>query len=175
MNKENLRKFKESGEKYSISKSFAQSYNRGRLLIAGILAFAYFNFVSIICKKFFLKNGSKITCYFGATFSCGTLSMAYIQVVKVHCGGVHRNRQPLAKVKGVHREVESEGRQRQNSGLRNTNHIRHIMGMSVHNNTKSKRVADKTVICKCGRYMEGKRYDLNLGKSYRGKPSNNEL
>ena len=84
-------------------------------------------------------------------------------MVKVHCGGVHRNRQPLAKVKGVHREVESEGRQRQNSGLRNTNHIRHIMGMSVHNNTKSKRVADKTVICKCGRYMEGKRYDLILG------------
>ena len=77
--------------------------------------------------------------------------------------GVHRNRQPLAKVKGVHREVESEGRQRQNSGLRNTNHIRHIMGMSVPNNTKSKRVADKTVICKCGRYMEGKRYDLILG------------
>lgn len=37
------------------------------------------------------------------------------------------------------------------------------MGMSVRNNTKSKRVADKTVICKCGRYMEGKRYDLILG------------
>ena len=96
--------------------------------------------------------------------------------MKVHCGGVHRNRQPLAKVKGVHREVESEGRQRQNSGLRNTNHIRHIMGMSVHNNTKSKRVADKTVICKCGRYMEGKRYDLILGGlAEEKKPSNNEL
>ena len=37
------------------------------------------------------------------------------------------------------------------------------MGMSVPNNTKSKRVADKIMICKCGRYMEGKRYDLILG------------
>lgn len=65
--------------------------------------------------------------------------------------------------KGVHCEVESEGRLRQNSGLRNMNHIRHIIGISVQNNTKSKRVADKTMICKCGRYMEGKRYDLILG------------
>ena len=48
-----------------------------------------------------------------------------------------RNCQPLANIKGVHREVESERRWRQNSGPRNTNHIRHIMGMSVQNNTKS--------------------------------------
>jgi len=33
--------------------------------------------------------------------------------------------QPLAKDKGVHREVESEGSRRQISGLRNTNSIRH--------------------------------------------------
>jgi len=33
--------------------------------------------------------------------------------------------QPLAKSKGVHREVESEGSRRQSSGPRNTNHIRH--------------------------------------------------
>ena len=33
--------------------------------------------------------------------------------------------QPLAKGKGVHREVESEGSRRQSSGLRNTNSIRH--------------------------------------------------
>jgi hypothetical protein len=39
--------------------------------------------------------------------------------------GVH-SRQPLAKGKGVHREVESEGSRRQNSAPRNTNHIRHI-------------------------------------------------
>ena len=33
--------------------------------------------------------------------------------------------QPLAKGKGVHREVESEGSRRQSSGPRNTNSIRH--------------------------------------------------
>ena len=32
----------------------------------------------------------------------------------------------------------------------------------MQNNTKFKGVADRTVICKCGRYMEGKRYDLIL-------------
>lgn len=32
--------------------------------------------------------------------------------------------QPLVENKGVHREVESEGSSRQNTGLRNTNHIR---------------------------------------------------
>ena len=35
------------------------------------------------------------------------------------------NRQPLAKGKGVHREVESEGSLRQISAPRNTNRIRH--------------------------------------------------
>ena len=35
--------------------------------------------------------------------------------------------QPLAKSKGVHREVESEGSWRQSSGPRNTNSIRHIL------------------------------------------------
>ena len=38
--------------------------------------------------------------------------------------GVH-NRQPLAKGKGVHREVESEGSLMQSPAPRNTNHIRH--------------------------------------------------
>jgi len=33
--------------------------------------------------------------------------------------------QPLAKSKGVHREVESEGSWRQSSGRRNTKIIRH--------------------------------------------------
>jgi len=35
------------------------------------------------------------------------------------------NRQPLAKGKGVHCEMESEGSWRQNSAPRNTNRIRH--------------------------------------------------
>ncbi|MCE5331621.1 MAG: hypothetical protein LLF95_05705 [Bacteroidales bacterium] len=45
--------------------------------------------------------------------------------------------QPLAKGKGVHREVESEGSRRQISGRRNTNIIRHILWMSLQNKTKS--------------------------------------
>lgn len=45
-------------------------------------------------------------------------------MVKDHCGGVHHNRQPLAKTKSVYREVESEGRSRQISVPRNTNQIR---------------------------------------------------
>lgn len=64
-------------------------------------------------------------------------------MVEDHCGGVHRNRQPLAKAKGVHREVESEGRPRQTSVPRNTNQIRLAMMISVQNNTKSDRVADE--------------------------------
>jgi len=36
------------------------------------------------------------------------------------------SRQPLAKGKGVHREVEPEGSWRQISALRDTNRIRHI-------------------------------------------------
>jgi len=36
------------------------------------------------------------------------------------------SRQPLANSKGVCREAESEGSWRQNSALRNTNHIRHF-------------------------------------------------
>ena len=55
--------------------------------------------------------------------------------------GRRRNCQPLANIKGVHCEMESERRWRQNSGPRNTNHIRRIMGMSVQNNTKSQEVA----------------------------------
>ena len=48
-----------------------------------------------------------------------------------------RNCQPLANIKGVYREMESERRWRQSPGPRNTNHIRHIIGTSVQNNTKS--------------------------------------
>jgi hypothetical protein len=43
----------------------------------------------------------------------------------------------LAKCKGVHREVESEGSRRQSFGSRNTNYIRRVLWMSLHNKTKS--------------------------------------
>lgn len=45
-------------------------------------------------------------------------------VVKVHYGAWLW--QPLAKGKGVHREVKSEGSRRQILALRNTNRIRHV-------------------------------------------------
>jgi hypothetical protein len=48
-------------------------------------------------------------------------------VVKVHCGGPPC--QPLAKGKGVHREVEFEGSWRQNSDLRNTNIMNRCMSI----------------------------------------------
>ena len=41
-----------------------------------------------------------------------------------------------AKTKGVHREVESEGRWRQISGLTNRNHIRLIVKDKVAKQTK---------------------------------------
>jgi len=44
--------------------------------------------------------------------------------VRVLCGA--RSWQPLAKGKGVHREVKSEGSQRQIRALRNTNRIRRL-------------------------------------------------
>jgi len=54
--------------------------------------------------------------------------------------------QPLAKGKGVRREAESEGSQRQSSAPRNTNNIRHKRGMSLHNKAKSnKRHGHETV------------------------------
>ena len=42
---------------------------------------------------------------------------------KVCCGGCNHSGQPLAKTKGVHREVESERRWRQSSGLTYRNHV----------------------------------------------------
>ena len=53
------------------------------------------------------------------------------------------NRQPLAKSKGVHREVESEGSWRQSPGPRNTNTIRQtLLWTSLPNKAKSKDYTD---------------------------------
>ena len=43
----------------------------------------------------------------------------------------------IARTKGVHREMESEGRSRQISGLTNRNHIRLVMGIRPPNRLKS--------------------------------------
>ena len=43
----------------------------------------------------------------------------------------------IAKGKGVHREVESEGSPRQTLGLTNRNHIRQLRRISLHYKVKS--------------------------------------
>ena len=49
-----------------------------------------------------------------------------------------------AKTKGVHREVESEGRWRQISGLTNRNHIRLQLGIRLHYKPKSNNYSELT-------------------------------
>ncbi|NLB41356.1 MAG: hypothetical protein GX815_03710 [Clostridiales bacterium] len=63
------------------------------------------------------------------------------------------NRQPLAKGKGVHREVESEGSLRQSSAPRNTNHIRHTRWDKAAIQVKVQRLHG-TAGCKYGGDME---------------------
>ena len=51
-----------------------------------------------------------------------------------------------AKDKGVHREVESEGRWRQISGLTNRNHIRLLLRIRLHHKPKSNNYSELTVV-----------------------------
>ena len=51
-----------------------------------------------------------------------------------------------AKTKGVHREVESEGRWRQNSGLTNRNHMRLRLRIRLRNKPKSNNYSELTVV-----------------------------
>ena len=51
-----------------------------------------------------------------------------------------------AKTKGVHCEVESEGRWRQISGLTNRNHIRLQLRIRLHNKPKSNNYSELTVV-----------------------------
>ena len=51
-----------------------------------------------------------------------------------------------AKTKGVQREVESEGRWRQISGLTNRNHIRLQLRIRLHNKSKSNNYSELTVV-----------------------------
>lgn len=64
------------------------------------------------------------------------------------------NRQPLAKSKGVHREVESEGSWRQSSGPRNTNIIRQksLGEFAIHN--KAPRLHGSGTVNNAGRWNE---------------------
>ena len=53
----------------------------------------------------------------------GVPGMAYILEVKVLCGGYHRYGQPLANIKGVTSNGESERRWRQSPDLTDRNRI----------------------------------------------------
>ena len=56
-----------------------------------------------------------------------------MKVLSVPGSGKH-----IAKGKGVHRELESEGSPRQTLGLTNRNHIRQVRRINLHNKVKSK-------------------------------------
>lgn len=59
-----------------------------------------------------------------------------------------------AKTKGVHREVESEGRWRQISGLTNRNHIRLKLRIRLHIKLKSNNYSELTVVNVADRWRE---------------------
>ena len=59
-----------------------------------------------------------------------------------------------AKTKGVHREVESEGRWRQNSGLTNRNHMRLRLRIRLRNKPKSNNYSELTVVDVADRWRE---------------------
>ncbi|MCE5331148.1 MAG: hypothetical protein LLF95_03290 [Bacteroidales bacterium] len=62
--------------------------------------------------------------------------------------------QPLAKGKGVHREVESEGSRRQTSGLTNRNHIRHCKPGKVAKQTEAPNYPEAYGVYVAGRWKE---------------------
>ena len=64
------------------------------------------------------------------------------------------DRQPLAEDKGVHREVESEGSWKQNSALRNTNHIRHNRWDETPTQVKVQRLHRQRDVNMAGRWSE---------------------
>jgi hypothetical protein len=72
--------------------------------------------------------------------------------------GVH-SCQPLAKGKGVHCEVESEGSLRQNPAPRNTNRIRHDRWDETATQVKVQKLCGHRE-CKCGGDMGGKLFIL---------------
>jgi hypothetical protein len=73
--------------------------------------------------------------------------------------------QPLAKSKGVHREVESEGSWRQSSGPRNTNIIRHIRSDEFAKQNEVLKLHGDRSVNGAGRWNEG--YSSYHGRSRR--------
>ena len=70
--------------------------------------------------------------------------------------------QPLAKGKGVHREVESEGSRRQSSGPRNTNRIRHEAWDKAAEQAEVQKLHGHASVNAAGRWNESE-------ASYRGR------
>ena len=64
------------------------------------------------------------------------------------------SRQPLAKGKDVHREVESEGSRRQNPAPRNTNRIRHIGWDEVAKQIEVRRLYRHWSVSRAGTWSE---------------------
>jgi hypothetical protein len=64
-----------------------------------------------------------------------------VQVPNLPGGG-----KDIAKTKGVYREVKSEGRWRQISGLTNRNHIRPQLRIRLHTKLKSNNYSELTVV-----------------------------
>ena len=87
----------------------------------------------------------------------------------------------IAKTKGVHREVESEGRWRQNSDPTNRNHVRLSARVRLPMKPKPNNCTESTVVNMAG--IRGKecvstRGDLTGGKqvdTFERDRSNNEL
>ena len=75
------------------------------------------------------------------------------------------NRQPLAKSKGVHREVESEGSWRQSSDPRNTNIIRHIRLDEFAQQNEVQKLHGNRSVNDAGTWNEG--YLSYRGRSHR--------
>jgi hypothetical protein len=73
--------------------------------------------------------------------------------------------QPLAKSKGVHREVESEGSWRQSSDLRNTNIIRHTRWDEFAKQNKVQKLHGHWGVNDAGTWNEG--YLSYRGMSHR--------
>ena len=71
----------------------------------------------------------------------------------------------IAEGKGVHYEVESEGRWRQISGLTNRNHIRLQLRIRLHDKLKSNNYSELTVVNVADGWRE--RNVWYLGRSHR--------
>ena len=89
--------------------------------------------------------------YPSGTF-CGAPSGARFQRVKVP--NPPGSGKDIAKTKGVHCEVESEGRWRQISGLTNRNHIRLQLRIRLRPKPKSNNYSELTVVDVADRWRE---------------------